>query len=73
MAGQMLVVRPCPVCGKGFIPAELHVYRIRLKPTSGYDQLVCSWTCLRTAEKMADEQRKRSARTVQGVGKRKTQ
>ncbi len=70
MAGQMLTERTCPVCGKVFIPAELHVYKTKLSPAGGPDKLVCSWTCVRNGEKMLDEKRKRSKRTVQGIGKR---
>ncbi len=70
MAGPMLVETKCPVCGKEFIPAPLHVYKTRLSPAGGPVVLVCSWSCVRNGEKMLDEKRKRSKRTVQGIGKR---
>lgn len=38
----------CPVCGKGFIPAPEHVYKIR---KSKHYILVCSWKCVRSHEK----------------------
>lgn len=48
--------RICPVCGKVFNPAPLHVYKIRKKyRCKGYHELlVCSWHCLRAYEKEHD-------------------
>ena len=45
--------KKCPVCGKTFIPAPLHAYKVSMKHRCGgiYDKLVCSWHCLRAYEK----------------------
>lgn len=36
--------RKCPICGKTFLPAPLHIYKVN-------NRLVCSWGCVRTYEK----------------------
>lgn len=42
----------CPICGKMFIPAPFHVYKIRQKwYLSVYSRLVCSWGCQRRWER----------------------
>lgn len=64
MAGQMLKAIKCPVCGKEFVPAPMHIYKTRVSP-KGSELLVCSWTCVRNGEKMTDAQRKRKERVVQ--------
>ena len=38
---RVLIERKCPVCGKIFIPAGMHVYRTRDKRSI----MVCSYTC----------------------------
>lgn len=38
----------CPVCGKDFIPAALHVYKDKRAPY----KKVCSWSCVRRSEQM---------------------
>lgn len=38
--GESFITHKCPVCGKKFVPAPMHVY----KTTKG--QAVCSWSCL---------------------------
>lgn len=38
----------CPVCGKEFIPAPFHVYKVY---TKGQYKLACSWNCVRKWEK----------------------
>lgn len=40
-------VKTCPVCGKTFVPAPFHAYRIG----NAYSAPVCSYTCARAAEK----------------------
>ena len=40
-----IVDRKCPVCGKNFIPAGLHMYR-----DARSNDLVCSWTCMLKSE-----------------------
>lgn len=42
----------CPVCGKKFIPAAYHVYRVNKR-------LVCTWGCQRKAEKEAEAKEKK--------------
>ena len=37
----------CPVCGKTFIPAPLHKYKIRIH---GSEKRVCSYKCMRNWE-----------------------
>lgn len=37
----------CPVCGKNFIPAGLHMYR-----DARNNNLVCSWTCMLESERI---------------------
>ena len=37
----------CPICGKNFIPAPLHVYRDRRN-----SKRVCSWTCVCKSERL---------------------
>lgn len=46
MAGIDMKLVKCPVCGKNYIPAPLHVYKIK-----NGTMLVCSWSCLRAYEK----------------------
>ena len=41
----------CPVCKKEFIPAPLHIYKIGGKK----GKLVCTYSCMRKAEKMKKE------------------
>lgn len=36
-----LIDRICPSCGKNFIPAPLHIYKVREKETLVF----CSYTC----------------------------
>lgn len=44
-------VKTCPVCGKTFLPAIQHSYKIRKKGNSGHDKLACSYHCVREFEK----------------------
>lgn len=41
--------RICPVCGKNFVPAPLHIYKIK------YSQLVCSYKCRCEYEKSEEQ------------------
>lgn len=41
----------CPVCNKYFIPAPLHAYKIG----GPKGKLVCTYSCMRKAEKMKKE------------------
>ena len=36
-----LIDRICPICGKNFIPAPLHIYKVQEKETLVF----CSYTC----------------------------
>lgn len=47
----------CPVCGKVFIPAPLHIYRDK-RATS---RRVCSWACVCKSERLKEEDRERKA------------
>ena len=42
-SGFDLEVRTCPICGKTFVPAAMHMYRKK-------HVLFCSWTCYRKDE-----------------------
>lgn len=42
----------CPVCGKTFIPAPLHVYRDARFDKSVKHALVCSWRCVCESERL---------------------
>lgn len=46
----------CPICGKIFIPAPMHVYEIKKK-----NQFfkVCSYSCARKAEKIKKQTQRR--------------
>lgn len=44
----------CPVCKKYFIPAPLHAWRIG----KGTGKLVCTYSCMRKAEKLKEEGKK---------------
>lgn len=43
-----LNVIKCPVCGRDFLPAPYHAYKIQTKLGR---KRVCSWKCLRQNEK----------------------
>lgn len=47
----------CPVCGKSFVPAPQHVYKIHVGDN---DRKVCSWTCVRTYERKNKPRRKQT-------------
>lgn len=38
-------VKTCPICGKTFVPAPMHIYKIK------YGKKVCSYHCMRKYEK----------------------
>lgn len=64
MSGISLTEYTCPICDKQFVPAPLHVYKVRYKVTCGEPVLVCSWRCLREGEKMMERDRKRKSNTT---------
>lgn len=41
----------CPICGKEFIVTPLHVYKAQDKKHRYQKYNLCSWSCLRNAEK----------------------
>lgn len=43
-ASESIVERVCPVCGRTFIPAPMHIYKEN--DMSGHVRVVCSWPCL---------------------------
>lgn len=48
------MIKRCPICGKEFMPAVFHTYKIYDKRKLCYE-LVCSWHCLRKREKKNDK------------------
>lgn len=46
-----IVDKICPVCGKNFIPAGLHMY----KDARNHNP-VCSWTCMLKSERIKESQ-----------------
>lgn len=51
---EFIPIRKCPVCGKEFVPAVFHVYKIYI-PKKEYYKKVCSWGCQRKWEKKHGE------------------
>lgn len=43
-----ITLSECPICGKRFIPAPEHIYKI---PNGGSYKYVCSWGCQRKYER----------------------
>lgn len=52
---KVLSLKKCPVCGKNFIPAPEHAY----KTEGSYGVLVCTYSCMRNAEKAKKGARRR--------------
>ena len=50
----------CPICGKEFLPAHEHAYKIRVKKSDGHiiHKKVCSYECMRKYEKRIEEAKK---------------
>lgn len=46
----------CPCCGKEFVPAPQHSYKVKI---GRGDTLVCSYSCVRFWEKEQENSRKR--------------
>lgn len=59
--------RPCPECGKMFIPAPMHVYK------NGLDDLVCTYTCMLKARRReeAEEAEKEAKKKAELTAKYK--
>ena len=45
----------CPICGKSFVPAPYHVYKMFIKGSYRY---LCSWSCYRKAEREKENKKK---------------
>lgn len=54
---EQWVMKKCPVCGKEFLPAGLHSYKIGTN--SCHLKLVCTYTCQRKWEQEQEEKRKK--------------
>lgn len=54
--------RKCPVCGRMYIPAPYHIYKVLIK--TNY-RLVCSWSCVmkheRELERLKKEKKQRKS------------
>lgn len=47
-----IVDQECPICGKNFIPAPYHQWKMINRKTKGIHWVnVCSYSCMRKAEK----------------------
>lgn len=44
MSNEFIRLETCPICGKTFVPAAQHIYRVN-------GRLVCTWGCQRKVEK----------------------
>lgn len=58
-------MRSCPVCGKEFLPAPQHVYKVDIK--RGDIRYVCSYHCVRAHEKEKNR-RKNKHKLLKCVG-----
>ena len=62
MSNEFIRLLDCPICGKRFVPAAQHIYKVD-------SQCVCSWGCQRKIEKKREakreaQKRKRKASTM---------
>ena len=55
MRGEYIRVLVCPVCGKKFVPASMHIYKVQTN-------LVCSWGCQRKVEKEQEARKKKGGK-----------
>ena len=46
---KLIVDQKCPVCGKNFIPAPYHYWKVKLSNEKWAN--TCSYSCMRVAEK----------------------
>ena len=50
----------CPICGKSFIPAPMHGWKYTRRSKNNYrDVLVCSYHCMRAAERNGIDHRRK--------------
>ena len=53
-----LTKKICPICGKEYIPATMHIYKVDLiKPYK--KSPVCSWKCVMEGERQVEQMRQR--------------
>ena len=52
--------RVCPVCGKTFLPVQLHSWKDKTDPNG--NRLVCTYHCMRVTERQRDEARSKMKR-----------
>jgi hypothetical protein len=58
-----LTKKICPICGKEYIPATMHVYKVDLiKPYK--KSPVCSWKCVMEGERQAEQMRQRRKKVL---------
>ncbi|MBQ8649154.1 MAG: hypothetical protein IJ470_03700 [Clostridia bacterium] len=57
-ASEIIKTVKCPICGKEFIPAPYHAYKIYQK---GY-KLVCTYGCMRKWERQEENKNKKQQR-----------
>jgi hypothetical protein len=55
---DLYLVRICPVCGKEFCPAPMHIYKL----PGGKQSRVCSYSCMLEAERVHEAQKKKPGR-----------
>lgn len=56
------LTRECPVCGKKFLPVQLHSWKDKTDPNG--KRLVCTYHCMRVTERLAEVRRTRTKRSV---------
>ena len=54
---DQFLVRECPICGKVFCPAPMHVYKLPNRNTR-----VCSYHCMLEAERRHEAGKKKTGR-----------
>ena len=54
---SQLVLETCPICGKTFVPAPMHVYHVACKQTR-----VCSYHCALESERRHEAGKKKTGR-----------
>lgn len=56
---DMLDTLECPVCGKQFIPAPIHVYKMDVVYKGVRKRkYYCGWNCYRTVQKKKEEKKR---------------
>ena len=52
-----IVDQKCPICGKNFVPAPYHHWKIKKKKSKGVKwENVCSYSCMRVWEKEVEKE-----------------